>query len=417
VRSTPWRAGFAAAEGTAGLLTPAQALEVILRHVPAAPAESVPLREALGRVLAEDVVSSDDVPGFDNSAMDGFALRASDTAGASEAAPAVLRVVGESRAGAPYRDPVEAGEAVRISTGAMLPRGADAVLRVEEAREAEGSVSTPHPLPAGREVRRAGEDITAGEVVLRAGTRIGAAELGVAASTGAAEVTCARRPAVSVVVTGDELVEPGEPLPEGGIRNTNGYAVPAQVAAAGATVTSVETVGDDYAKTVATLRRALAADVVVTTGGVSVGAHDHVKPALAELGADEAFWGVALRPGHPTWFGTAGRTLVFGLPGNPVSAMVTFHLFARPALERMVGNLRPERRVTAVFDEAYAKRPGRAHVVRCTLEAAADGWHVRPTKEQGSHVLTSMLGAEALAYLEVDRGDVTPGERVETEIL
>jgi molybdopterin molybdotransferase len=377
----------------------------------------VPLRQALGRVLAADVASSDDVPGFDNSAMDGFALRAADTAGATESAPAVLRVAGESRAGEPYGQVVAPHEAVRISTGAMLPQGADAVLRSEDAREQDGTVLVVQPLAAGREVRRAGEDIRAGEVVLHAGMTIGPAELGVAASTGAAELLCARRPTVAIVVTGDELVEPGKPLPEGSIRNTNGYALPAQVAAAGATVSSVETVGDDYPETVATLRRALAADVVVTSGGVSVGPHDHVKPALAQLGVEEVFWGVALRPGHPTWFGTAGRTLVFGLPGNPVSAMVTFHLFTRPALDRIVGNERRQRRATAVFDADYAKRPGRAHVVRCTLEAAADGWHVRPTKEQGSHVLTSMLNAEALAYLEVDRGDVAAGDRVEIEIL
>jgi molybdopterin molybdotransferase len=266
-------------------------------------------------------------------------------------------------------------------------------------------------------VRRAGEDIRAGDVVLHAGARLGAAELGVAASTGAAALACARRPTVAVLVTGDELVEPGAPLRAGAIRNTNGYAVPAQVVAAGAAVSSVETVGDDYADTVAALRRALAADVVVTTGGVSVGAHDHVKPALEELGVGEIFWGVALRPGHPTWFGTAGRVLVFGLPGNPVSAMVTFHLFARPALDRMLGIRRAERRATAVMDVDYPKRPGRAHVVRCALEAGEDGWHVRPTREQGSHVLTSMLGAEAFAYIEIDRGHVAAGERVEIEIL
>jgi molybdopterin molybdotransferase len=399
------------------LLAPAAALELILQHVAAAPAEPVPLRDALGRVLAEDVISHDDVPGFDNSAMDGFALRAADTAGATDAAPAVLSVVGESRAGAPYPHRLETGQAARISTGAMLPPGADAVLRVEDAEEADGTVSTTHALAPGREIRRAGEDIRAGDVVLRAGTRIGPAELGVAASTGAAAVSCARRPTVAIVVTGDELVEPGPALRQGQIRNTNGFALPAQVDAAGGTVLSLETVGDDHAATVATLRRALDADVVVTTGGVSVGAHDHVKPALTELGAEEVFWGVALRPGHPTWFGTAGRKLVFGLPGNPVSAMVTFHLFARPALDRMLGSRRRQMRTTAVFDVDYAKRPGRAHVVRCTLEARADGWHVRPTKEQGSHVLTSMLDADAFAYLEVDRGDVFAGERVEIEIL
>jgi molybdopterin molybdotransferase len=385
--------------------------------VAAAPAEPVALPQALGRVLAQDVVSHDDVPGFDNSAMDGFALRAADTATATETAPAALTVVGESRAGAPYPGRLESGQAVRISTGAMLPAGSDAVLRVEDALETAGTVSTTRPLAPGLEIRRAAEDIAAGEVVLSAGTRIGAAELGVAASTGAAELSCARQPRVAIVVTGDELVEPGAPLRPGAIRNTNGYAVPAQVAGAGGVVLSVEKVGDDYRATVDTLRRTLAADVVVTTGGVSVGAHDHVKPALAELGAKQVFWGVALRPGHPTWFGAVGPVLVFGLPGNPVSAMVTFHLFVRPALARMLGAQTADRRATATIDADYAKRPGRAHVVRCTLAVGHDGWHVRPTKEQGSHVLTSMLNAEALAYLEVDRGDVNAGETVEIEIL
>ena len=381
------------------------------------PAEAVPLREALGRVLAEDVVSHDDVPGFDNSAMDGFAVRASDTATATEAAPATLTVIGESRAGAPYAGHLQGGQAVRISTGAMVPAGSDAVLRVEDADESAGTVSTTRPLAPGLEIRRAAEDIAAGAVVLFAGTRIGAAELGVAASTGAAQLSCARPPHVAIVVTGDELVEPGTPLRPGAIRNTNGYAIPAQVADAGGRVVSVETVGDDYAETVETLRRALTAEVVVTTGGVSVGAHDHVKPALAALGVEEVFWGVALRPGHPTWFGTTGPALVFGLPGNPVSAMVTFHLFVRPALARMLGKQTADRRTTATIDADYPKRPGRAHVVRCTLSASPGGWHVRPTKEQGSHVLTSMLNAEALAYLEVDRGDVAAGESVEIEIL
>jgi molybdopterin molybdotransferase len=402
--------------------TPAEALDLVLGAVVPLPAEAVALRGAPGRVLAADVVSKDDVPGFDNSAMDGFALRAVDTAGATDADPAVLSVVGESRAGSPYPGTLEPGQAVRISTGAMLPPGADAVLRVEDAREADATVSAPRPLEAGREVRHAGDDIANGEVVLRAGTRIGPAELGVAASTGAAELPCARRPRVAVVVTGDELVEPGAPLPAGAIRNTNGYALPAQVAAAGGELLSVETAGDDYAETVAVLRRALAADVVVTTGGVSVGAHDHVKPALAELGVDEVFWGVALRPGHPTWFGTsargsAGPALVFGLPGNPVSAMVTFHLFVRPTLAGMMGTQPAKRRATAVMDADYPKHPGRAHVVRCRLEARDDGWHVRPTKAQGSHVLTSMLGADAFAHLEAERGDVRAGERVEIEIL
>jgi molybdopterin molybdotransferase len=221
-----------------------------------------------------------------------------------------------------------------------------------------------------------------------------------------------------VLVTGDELVEPGISLGPGQIRNSNGVAIEALARDAGAAVASGQTVGDDYRATVDALQSALGADVVVTTGGVSVGPHDHVKPALEEIGVEEVFWGVALRPGKPTWFGTHGATLVFGLPGNPVSAIVTFHLFVRPALAALGGVDPMARRTTAVFDDDYEKRPGRAHVVRCRLEAHEDGWHVRPTKKaQGSHVLTSMLDTEALALLGVDRGDVRAGERVEIEIL
>ena len=400
-----------------GLLDPRAAAAAVLERAPAPQAEGVALAAALGRVLARDVTSADDVPGFGNSAMDGFALRSADVAEASPESPVTLRLVGESRAGRPYEAILQPGEAVGISTGAMLPAGADAVLRVEDADQDDAALRVAAALPSGKEIRRAAEDVRAGETVLRAGTRLGPAELGVAASTGVAELLCARAPRVAVVVTGDELVRPPAPLGPGQIRNTNGYAVPAQAIAAGAAVEHVLTVGDDHRATVETMERALAADVVVATGGVSVGPHDHVRPALSELGVEQVFWGVALRPGKPTFFGTRGQTLVFGLPGNPVSAMVTFHLFVRPALARMLGTTPSERRATAALDAAYAKRTGRAHVVRCTLETRDDGWHVRPTKEQGSHVLTSMLGAEALAYLDVERGDVSAGDRVEIEIL
>jgi molybdopterin molybdotransferase len=182
-------------------------------------------------------------------------------------------------------------------------------------------------------------------------------------------------------------------------------------------VISVEMVPDEHAATVAAISDGLEGDVLVVCGGVSVGTHDHVKAALAELGVREVFWGVALRPGRPTWFGVHDTTLVFGLPGNPVSAMVTFHLFVRPALAVLAGRKTADRRTTAVMDEGYHKKPGRAHAVRCRLEARDDGFHVRPTKEQGSHILTSMIGADALALIEVDRGDVQAGERVEIELL
>jgi molybdopterin molybdotransferase len=399
------------------LLDPRAAAAAVLERVPPAREEEVSLRQALGRVLAREVTSAEDVPGFDNSAMDGFALRSADVAGASPDVPVSLRLVGESRAGHPFEGTLAPGQATAISTGAMVPDGADTVLRVEDAVEEDGALRVSAPLPPGKEIRRAGEDIRAGEVVLAAGTRLGPAELGVAASTGVAELACARRPRVAVVVTGDELIPPPAPLGPGQIRNTNGYAVPAQALEAGAVVERVSNVGDDYSATVAELERALAADIVVVTGGVSVGPHDHVKPALAELGVVEVFWRVALRPGKPTFFGTRGQTLVFGLPGNPVSAIVTFHLFVRPAIANMLGGTQPERRVVATFDADYRKQPGRAHVVRCVVEARADGWHAAPTKDQGSHVLTSMLGADGLAYLDVDRGDVAAGDLVEVELL
>jgi molybdopterin molybdotransferase len=384
--------------------------------------EAVALKDALGRVLAEDVSSADDVPGFDNSAMDGFAVRAADTRGATSATPASLRIVDESRAGAPAASAVAAGEAIAISTGAMLPRGADAVVRVEDTAARDGRVEVAAEVEPGRDVRRAGDDVRAGEPVLAAGLILGPAEVGVLASIGHPTVRCARRPRVAVVTTGDELLDPSEPLRPGGVRNANAYSVPALAERAGAEVVAVEVAPDDRAATAAVLERALAADVAVVSGGVSVGEHDHVRAALAELGVEQVFWGVALRPGKPTWFGIhaggpEGGALVFGLPGNPVSAMVTFILLARPAIAALLGAPLEAKRTTAILDQPYDKRPGRAHAVRCTLELRDDGWHASPTGEQGSHVLTSMLGAEALAILPTGSGPASAGDRVDIELL
>lgn len=399
------------------LLDPKQALELVLGRVSPLASEQVPLGRALGRTLAAAVESSEPVPGFDNSAMDGFAVDATDTKGASRQSPARLELVGESRAGRPAPLGIRGGKAIRISTGAMLPEGADAVVRLEDCLEQDGVVQIETEVEAGSNVRRAGEDIQPGDELLGPGTLIGPAELGVLASVGATEVSCARVPRLAVLTTGDELVESGRPLGLGQIRNTNAYAVPAQARIAGAEVSTVETVPDDYEGTLRAIERGLGADVLIVCGGVSVGRHDYVKGAFAELEVERVFWGVALRPGHPTWFGVHGSTLVFGLPGNPVSAMVTFHLFARPALAALAGRQLEPPTVTAVMDTDYAKKPGRAHVVRCTLSLRPDGFHVRPTKEQGSHVLTSMLGASAFALLPVECGSVNAGEQVTIELL
>jgi molybdopterin molybdotransferase len=394
------------------------ARRTVLERVVALSEEDVPLGKALGRVVSRELSSRDPVPPFDNSAMDGYAVRAADTETARPSRAVALRMVDESRAGAPAQATLASGEAIVISTGAMMPRGADAVVRLEEAAVRDGRLEVTEAVPSGRDVRRTGDDVQAGEAVLDAGTPMGPAELGVAAATGHASVPCARRPRLSVLTTGDELAEPEAPLGPGQIRDSNAYSVPALGRAAGAELTRIARSPDDPDAVHDQIEASLAGDVAVICGGMSVGVHDHVRSTLAELGADQLFWGVALRPGRPTWFGVApGGVLVFGLPGNPVSAVVTFLLFVRPALRAMMGAAPDLARASAVLDSDYGKRPGRAHAVRVRLEARDHGWHAHPTKEQGSHVLTSKLGADAIAVIPAEQGTVSAGSRVGIELL
>jgi molybdopterin molybdotransferase len=391
------------------LITIDEARERVLSAVTRLGDEPVPLREALGRVLAEEVSSTLPVPPFDSSAMDGFAVVAGPAA--------ELSVVGEARAGHPYSGLVSAGQAVRISTGAVVPDGADAVVPVERTTSVNEEVSVPESAP-GDNVRRAGEDIPLNAVVLRAGIQLGPAELGVAASVGRAELECAKKPRVAVLVTGDELTEPGTALGPGAIYSSNAYALGAQVERAGGDVVQRVTVPDDAEGTRRALEEALGADVVIVSGGVSVGPHDHVKPALRDLGAEERFWGVSLRPGKPTWFGVRGDTLAFGLPGNPVSAMVTFQLFVRPALAAAQGRAPDAPRLIATLERPIERNPHREQAVRVHLLPSQNGPMAAPTKDaQGSHVLTSMVGADGLALIAPGEGEAPAGERVEVELL
>jgi molybdopterin molybdotransferase len=373
--------------------------------------EPVSLDAALGRVLAEDVTSAIDVPPFDSSGMDGYAVVAGPEA--------ELEVIDEARAGHPASEAVRPGTAVRISTGAVVPEGADAVVPVERTTAVTAAERVRVPATeVGANIRRRGEDTRAGDVLLRAGTTLGAAELGVAASVGRASLRCALRPRVVVLATGDELTPPGEPLAPGRIYGSNGFALGAQVERAGATLAGRGTVPDTPDGTRDAIREALEeADVVIVSGGVSVGPHDHVKEALRELGVEEHFWGVLLRPGKPTWFGTREGTLAFGLPGNPVSAMVTFQLFARPALAALQGAAPDAARVTAVLAHAVERNPRREEAVRVRLRHTDQGLEAETTGEQGSHMLTSMLGADGLAMIAPGEGELAAGERVEVELL
>ena len=379
----------------------------VLEHVHPLPTEEVAVQDALGRVVAEDVVADRDVPSFANSAMDGFAVR-------SGPAGRTLRIVGESRAGAPATVAVGDGEAIRISTGAAVPEGADGVIQVERVIVDGDTVTLDDGVDEGRNLRPAGDDVGAGQTVVPAGTRMGAAEIGIAVVAGRGTITCARAPRVAVLATGDELVAPGGPLGPGQLHNSNGATLAALATHAGARVLRTETVADTEQATRDAIAAALEeADVLVLSGGVSVGPHDHVKPALHALGVDEVFWRVALRPGRPTWFGTRGETLVFGLPGNPVSAMVTFMLFVRPALGALQGAPHEPERIVSHLDATIPRHPDRDECVRVRLH---DGF-ATPTGPQGSHQLSSMLGADGFAIVTAGEGNALPGDPVVVELV
>ena len=380
----------------------AQAQALIAGFSSLLPAETTAVDDALGLVLAEQVIASGDVPSRANSAMDGFAARSGE-------AGRTLRVIGESRAGHPCDVTVGDGEAVRISTGAVMPEGADAVAPIEVVEDEGSNVTLLEQLGAGRNVRLAGEDLRAGDAVLAPGRELGPAELGIAVAAGRAELQCVRRARVAVIATGDELREPGAELAPGELHDSNLTTLQALVRAAGAEVVLASHVGDDPAATMSRFGEALdQADLVVCSGGVSVGPHDHVKGAFIELGVEERFWRVALRPGRPTWFGSSEAKLVFGLPGNPVSAIVTFLLFAAPALRAIQGRP-PQATSSATLGEEIARHPDRDECVRVRL----DGGEVFATGPQGSHILSSVALADALAVIPRGEGSLAAGSPIE----
>jgi molybdopterin molybdotransferase len=390
----------------ADLISFEDAQRLVLEHVSPLPAALVALAEAYGRVVAEDVRSAVDLPPFDSSAMDGFAVRAEDT-------PGVLPIVFHVAAGSPASRPLGSGEAMGIGTGGALPVGADAVIPIEYVVQNDNSVEIPEPVVVGANVRRVGGDLHRDDVVVSAGTALGAAQVGALAASGVAHVACARRPRAAVLATGSELRAPGEPLQPGQIYEANGPILDAQLRSAGAEVERLPSVADDEDAHREAIARGLEADVLLTTGGVSVGVHDLVRQVEAELGVREVFWGVAVKPGKPISFGVREGRLVFGLPGNPVSALVGFELFVRPAVRALQGAAEPgpewERGRLA---ESLRANPGRDELVRARVRVDDGGITVEPLAGRESHMIAKAAGANALVLVPRGEGEVPAGSSV-----
>jgi molybdopterin molybdotransferase len=390
----------------AELLSLEEALERILERVKPLGAEAVELSAAAGRVLAEDARAAVDLPPFPSSAMDGFTVRSEDT-------PGRLPIVARIAAGVPAARVLDAGEAMAIATGGVVPTGADSVVPIEYVVENDNSVEIPEHVVQGDNVRPRGGDVAAGDVVVPRGARLGAAQIGALAASGLDRVVAGRRPLVAVLATGTELRKPGEPLGPGEVYEANGALLATAFASAGADIDALPAVADDESSHRAALERGLAADVLVTSGGVSVGPHDLVRRILSDLGVEEIFWGVAVKPGKPLAFGVRESTLVFGLPGNPVSSLVGAEVFVRPALLALQGATTPgpvffEGRLAA----AVRRNAQRDEFLRARSTVSEDGVLLDPVLGQESHMIARAAAADALVLAPRGEGELAAGERV-----
>lgn len=382
---------------------------------PLAPVERA-LEDTAGLVLAADVEAPHDLPRFDNSAMDGYALRAEDAMGADEQRPVTLTLAGEVRAGRALQTEVQVGTAVRIMTGAPLPPGADAVVPVEQTAEEADRVLVKGPVSQGDHVRRAGEDLRAGDVAVAAGTELGAGEVAVLASIGSTVVKAFPRPRVALLVTGDELVSVDEEPRPGQIRDSNSLALKTLIAEAGGTLAHYARVEDRYESVLDAFKEAATYDLIVSSGGVAVGRYDLVKRAVEEIGRID-FWKVAMKPGKPVVLGEVRDTTFLALPGNPVSVHVSFEQFVRPVIRKMRGCRRLFRPViTATLTEAIAHRPGRLELVRVRLSSGETGWLAKPTGAQGSHIQSSLVDTDGLAHFPADAAKLEAGSPVRVEV-
>jgi molybdopterin molybdotransferase len=389
------------------LLSLEEAQELILERARPLESESIGLEQAAGRVLAEPARARVDLPPFPSSAMDGFALRAADTPG--ELRVSDLRVA----AGLPAWGALEPGEAAPIATGGVVPEGADAVVPIELVDRTDNTIQINEPAESGAHVRPRGGDTRTGDVVVDAGRIVGPAQLGALAAAGVAEVVCALKPRAAVLATGSELRRPGEPLDHGQIYEANGVMLAAQLESAGAVVVSVQSVEDEADAHSRALAAALECDLVLSSGGVSVGPHDLVRSVAAKLGVAEVFWRVAVKPGKPLWFGVRGRTLVLGLPGNPVSSLVGFELFVRPALLAMQGAREPRPDFgLGVLTRALRRNSARDEFARARRHSAADAVELEPLEGQESHMIARAALADSLVHIPRGEGELGPGTTV-----
>jgi molybdopterin molybdotransferase len=396
-----------------------EALERILSEIHPLPTTQVPLAESLGLVLAADVIAQEDMPPFANSAMDGFALRSQDSQ-PHAGQPPRLRVTGGVAAGYVADHAVQEGTAMRITTGAPVPPGADAVIQIE-LTQYNGPQSTwvevLQPVTPGNNVRPAGEDMRRGQTVLRQGTEIGPWEIGVLATLGLAMVPVTRQPQVAILGTGDEVIEVDQPLAPGKIRNSNSYLLEAAVRRAGAQAVRLGVARDTVESLREKFSQAIGSDLIITSGGVSVGDFDLVKNIMAEQG-EINFWRINMRPGKPVAFGHIGQTPLLGLPGNPVSTAVTFELFGRPVLRKLLGHTRLLRPQIAVsVEDGISERTTRRHYVRAHVTWRDGRFVARTTGNQGSNIMTSLVDANALLIVPEDGAEIKAGETAQALML
>jgi len=401
------------------MLSVEEALERVLAAFEPLEPERVPVLETLGRVLAEDIYADMDIPPLTNSAMDGYAVQAADTAGASPEHPARLRVIYNLAAGYTTGMAVTPGTAIRIMTGAPIPPGADTVVRFEETEQDGGWVNILKEVPLGKNVRQAGEDVRKGALILPRGTEIRPQEVGMLAALGHKDALVHRRPRVAILATGDEVIEVDAPWQPGKIRNANSYSNAAQVVRYGGVPILLGIARDDVEELTDRIRAGLeqGADLFLTSGGVSVGDFDVVKEVLAAEG-EMAFWRVRMKPGKPLAFGHIQGVPLLGLPGNPVSAMVSFELFARPAILKMLGKTRLEKpTVEAILLDEIAHKDDRRHFLRVMIEERDSEYFARLTGDQGSGILLSMVRAQGLAIIPEDVDHLPAGARVQVMML